>query len=402
MIQGMSAALSGIRAYINGTRSTANNIANLNTPGFRASRVNQASIEGGLGVRSVSTQTIANQGALISTGSPLDVAINGSGFFTVRTPNGGTGYTRAGAFSLNGSGKLVDAGGNLVQGFKLTTDSSGAVTKSGAAGDIELGGTQSAPKETTSFRMRINLDASAAAGSTFSTSFNVYNSQGEEATLTYTFTKQAGPGNAWDYQATGPAGTAVSGPGANGTVAFDSQGNMTAPAADQPLTISGFPSGAADLTAAWDVVDDATGTPNGDVTGFASESAATSITQDGYGTGVLQGYSVGSDGTITGRFSNGRSQPLYQLQMADFSNPSGMSQLGGGAFGETAQSGQPVYGAAGSGGFGSLQGSALETSNVDLAEQMVSLIQNQHGFSAQLKTIQTADETLGSLLNIKA
>lgn len=398
MIEGMGAALSGLRAYINRTRTTANNIANINTPGFKSSRVNLASM-GGRGVAAVSTQASGAQGALISTGGALDMALAGAGYFKVRTPSGGFAYTRAGTFRLDSDGKLADSGGNFVQGRKMTTDSAGKTVPAGAAGDVDLGSASGAPKETTSFRMGLNLDSRAAPGDEFTASFNVYNAEGEAAAVTYTFTKQAGA-NAWNFQAAGPQGTTVSGPGAAGAVAFDGQGNMTSPASDLSLTISGFPSGAADLAVAWDIAD-GSGAPLGDITGYASESAMTSITQDGRGAGTLTGFSVDAAGVISGLFSNGAARPLYRLELSDFNNPGGVSALGAGLYGETARSGQPVTGGAGAGGFGVIHGGALEASNVDIAEQMVNLIQNKTGFSAQVKTIQAADEMLGSILDIK-
>ncbi|MGK7345378.1 MAG: flagellar hook protein FlgE [Candidatus Nitrospinota bacterium M3_3B_026] len=399
MIEGMGAALSGLRAYINRTRATANNVANVNTPGFKASRVNLASMGEGRGVMTVSTQKSGAQGALIGGGGALDMAVAGAGYFKMRTPSGGQAYTRSGAFHLDSGGKLVDSGGNFVQGYKMTTDSAGNTVRAGAAGDIELGNAAGGPKETGSFRMGLNLDSRAAPGDTFTASFNVYNAEGEAAAVAYTFTKQAGA-NAWDFQAAGPQGTTVSGPAAAGTITFDGQGNMTSPASDLAGAISGFPSGAADLAVTWDIAD-GSGAPHGDITGYASKSAVTSITQDGHGAGTLAGFSVDSAGVVSGLFSNGATRPLYQLELSDFNNPGGLSALGAGLYGETAQSGQPITGGAGAGGFGVIHGGALEASNVDIAEQMVNLIQNKTGFSAQVKTIQTADEMLGSILDIK-
>jgi len=395
MIEAMGAALSGLRAYIDRTRTTANNIANLNTPGFKASRVNQSSIQGGLGVRPVSIQSLASQGSVFTTGSPLDMAISGDGFFVVRDPAGGTGYTRSGAFHMDSEGRLADANGNIAQGYSMAAGAVGAPT------DIALGGTQSAPGQTTAFRMGLNLSASAQAGDTFNTTFNAYNAEGEAVPVTYTFTKQAGANN-WDYQAAGPAGTSVSGPGSAGTLSFDGSGALVSPLADQALTISGFPSGAADLSLTWSFTDAATGTRYNDITGYASGSSVNTIVQDGYGAGALRGFSIDSSGVVSGVYDNGETQPLYQLQMANFNDPGGLSQLGGGMFGETAQSGQPIYGAAGTGGFGTVMGGLLEMSNVDLSEQMVNLIQNKHGFAAQIKAIQAADEMMGSILDIKA
>lgn len=401
MIEGLSAALSGLRAYVDRTRTTANNLANLRTPGFKTTRAVQTAAEGGRGARIVALQSLQSQGSLMTTGGALDMAISGSGYFRVKTSDGGFAYTRSGAFRMDASGRLVDPRGNAAQGYRITTAADGSTTQSGAASDIELSGATNSPRQSSGFRMGLNLDARAPAGTAFSTTFNVYNSQGEETPLTYTFTKQAG-GNSWNYQASGPAGTTVSGPGSAGTLTFDAQGKLTAPATDQALTISGFPSGAADLALNWDIADETTSAPHGDITGYASQSATNSITQDGSGAGILQGFAIDENGVVSGVFSNGAAEPMYQLQMANFNSPEGLSQLGEGLLGETAQSGQPVLGVAGAGGFGSIQGGALEMSNVDIAAQMVELIQNKVGFSAQIKSIQAADEMMGSILDIKA
>jgi flagellar hook protein FlgE len=408
----MYSGVSGLTTYGNAMNVTGDNIANVNTVGFKGNRAIFADIlansvangstamQFGRGSTITGVQASFSQGAFETTGNATDMAIQGAGFFVVKdTVNGGQYYTRAGQFTLNSSGQLVNPSNYVVQGYSLTTNASGVATRSGAATNIDIGGVQSVPKATTAFRLGINLNAGSSAAATFSSSFNAYNSLGETTTITYTFTKQAAS-QTWNYVASGPTGTALSGTGLSGTVTFNSAGVMNLPAVDPTLSITGFPSGAGPLTITWDLYNAVTAGSYGDVTGYAATSVTNSAVQDGYATGTLSGLSVDGSGIVSGLFSNGQTQQMWQVEMADFMSPWGLSRQGNSMFGETTQSGQPVLGTAKAGGFGTIYGSSLELSSVDLSQQFVDMIQNQRAYQANSKIVTTVDTMLGEVVNL--
>ncbi|MBF0169538.1 MAG: flagellar hook protein FlgE [Nitrospinae bacterium] len=413
----MYTGVSGLQTYGNAMNVTGDNIANVNTVGFRGNRAvfadilaNQVAngatnLQFGRGAAISDVSASFSQGSFETTGNATDMAIQGAGFFVVRNPGftNGTYYTRAGQFILDQNGKLSNANGYYVQGYQLSTNTSGAITRASSAGDIDISGVQSVPKATSTFKFGINLDAAASAGATFATSMNVYNAVGEPVTITYTFTKSVTPLE-WTFAATGPAGTVLAGTGVNGTATFSATGQLTqidgGAVANQTLTISGFPSGAQPLNTTWTLVNGVTGASLGELTSYASDSVTNSVVQDGYSTGVLRGLSVDGEGIISGLFSNGQTQQLYQVQLADFLSPWGLTRSGDTLFGETAQSGQPIFGVAKAGGFGSIYGSALEMSNVDLSEQFVTMIQNQRAYQANSRIVTTVDQMLQEVVNL--
>lgn len=390
MIDGFNAALSGLRAYANQANMAASNISNVNTQGFKAGRAVTQSLPGMMGVTTSIGQTPMTQGSIVYTGSGMDIGISGGGFIKVKGANGDIGYTRAGSLMTDSKGRLTDMNGNAVQGRSATVNSNGSVTWSGSTGDIYVDGVMGSPKQTSSFSMGLNLDASAANGTTFSSTANLYNSLGEAVPVTYNFTK-SGAGT-WNYSATAPSGLAFSGPGANGSMTFNQQGALTAPASGAPLQVSGFPSGAGAMTATWNPA-------GGEVTSFASASSTNSFTQDGNGGGGMSGFSVASDGVISAMV-NGQNQPVARVDLANFANPGGLSRGGGNVYYETAASGQPISGQPGAGSMGEIVPGSLELSNVDMGEQMVNLIQSKSGFAAQTRVIRANDEMLGSLMDI--
>ncbi|VAX23928.1 Flagellar hook protein FlgE [hydrothermal vent metagenome] len=407
----MYSGISGLMVYGDAMNVTGDNIANINTTGFKSSRAifadilansvanGSATLQFGRGALISNVTQEFSQGSFESTGNATDMAIQGTGFFVVRDKSsGGMFYTRAGQFTLNKDGLLVNPNDAVVQGYKMSTNASGAVTRSGTASDIDITGVQSTPRETSIFRLGINLNAAASAGATFSTSFNAYNSLGETTTVTYTFTKQT-TAQTWNYVAASSIGSVTA--GASGSVTFNSAGQITAPTTDQSMTVSGFGSGAGNLTMAWNLRNDAAGIPYYDVTGYAAESVTSSVVQDGYSTGVLRGTSVDQEGIISGLFSNGQTQQLWQIELADFLSPWGLSRQGNSLFAETRQSGQPILGIAKAGGFGTIYGSSLELSNVDLGQQFVDMIANQRAYQANSRIITTVDTMLQEAINLK-
>jgi flagellar hook protein FlgE len=380
------------------------NISNVNTVGFKGSKavfsdifstiLSNGSTTSQLGRGSQLQGTIQefSQGSFESSSNALDLALDGSGFFVV---NNGTGnfYTRAGQFRLNDDGLVQAITGEILQGQQITN---GVVSTT--VSDIDLAGVQSSPEASTTFTLGANLDASATATTTFTSPVTTYNSVGTQVIVSIQFTKVANA-NQWTYAVSPSEGTVTS--GASGTVTFDTSGQLSSPTTDQSIVIdfSAASTPAATQTLTWDLVN-ASGTTNGKLTGFAAASNNNSLVQDGFTTGTLIGLSTSSDGKISGLFNNGQTSELFQVTLGDFLAPSGLTRQGSNLFAESAESGQPVLGTAETGGFGSIVGQSLELSNVDLAEQFVTMIQTQQAFQASARIITTTDDLLTEAVNL--
>jgi flagellar hook protein FlgE len=383
------------------------NISNVNTVGFKESKavfsdifssiLTNGSVTSQLGRGSQLQGTIQSfsQGSFEASTNALDLAIDGSGFFVVNNGSGNF-YTRAGQFRLNDDGLVQAITGEILQGNQILN----GVTSTTAT-DINLAGVQSAPQASTTFQIGANLNSAATAASTFNTPITLYNSVGSQIILNTQFTKVAGS-NSWTYTLSPSDGTVTS--GASGTVTFDSSGQLATvngALADQTIVLdyssANPPAAAQSLT--WDLVDN-NGATNGKLTGFAAQSNNNSLVQDGFTTGTLVGLTVNAQGVIAGLFNNGQTDNLFQVVMADFLAPSGLTRQGQNLFAESAESGQPVLGVAETGGFGAIVGQSLELSNVDLAEQFVTLIQTQQAFQASARIITTADDLLTEAVNL--
>ena len=386
------------------------NISNVNTVGFKGSKavfsdifstiLTNGSVTSQLGRGSQLQGTIQefSQGSFESSSNALDLAIDGSGFFVVSpTSNSGNFYTRAGQFRLNDDGLVQAITGEILQGQQI----SNGVTSTSVT-DIDLAGVQSSPQASTGFTLGANLDASSTATSTFTSPVTLFNSVGTQVIASIQFTKVASA-NSWTYNITTSEGSVTS--GASGSVTFDNSGQLSlvggAAAADQTIVIdySTASSPAATQTLNWDLVG-ATGSTNGKLTGFAAESNNNSLVQDGFTTGTLVGLTVSDTGIIGGLFNNGQTDNLFQVTMADFLAPSGLTRQGQNLFAESAESGQSILGTARTGGFGAIVGSSLELSNVDLAEQFVTMIQTQQAFQASARIITTTDDLLTEAVNL--
>jgi flagellar hook protein FlgE len=336
-----------------------------------------------------------DQGAFETSSNSLDLAIDGNGFFIV---NNGIGnfYTRAGQFRLNEDGLVQAITGEILQGFEITQGVRGSTLK-----DIDLAGVQSAPQATTNFTLGVNLNAAASAGTTFVSPVSIFNSVGSQVILSVAYTKLA-TGNSWSYTLNPSQGTVSS--GASGTISFDTSGQLqdiNGSLANQTIVVdysSANPPAAAQ-TLTWEVVN-STGATNEKITGFAAESNNNSLVQNGFSTGRLVGLSVDSDGIINGLFNNGQSDDLFQVVLADFLAPTGLTRRGQNLFAESGQSGQPNIGFAEAGGFGSVLGGSLELSNVDLAKEFVTMIQTQQAFQASARIITTTDDLLSEAVNL--
>jgi len=407
-----SIPLSGLTAESTALSTIANNLSNQNTVGYKDKVVlfsdlfyqnlgttgSGDPIQVGAGTEVGSMPSLFTQGSVEATGVPTDVAIQGSGFFAVQQ-NGVTSYTRAGDFSLDVNNILVTSQGQQVLGYPAVN---GVINTGTGVVPLQLGaGTISPPTATTNVQLTTNLNAAANVGDTFSTPITVYDSLGAAHVLTYTFTN-TGPG-AWSYQVTIPAadtgGTGNPTVVNSGTLAFDSNGNLTSPAANVTgVTVGGLADGASNLTFNWNLYD-SNGT--GLLTQVAAPSSTSSTNQDGAGSGSLVNFSIGSDGTITGSFSNGKTQALGQLALATFASNDGLQLDGNTDFSPTLASGQAVLGAPGTGGRGTLSGGALELSNVDIATEFANLIVAQRGFEADAKAVTTFDQITQDTIALK-
>jgi flagellar hook protein FlgE len=398
--------LSGLSASETALNVISNNLANMNTVGFKDQTANFQDlfyqnmgtggnlIQVGGGTSIGSTTSNFTSGTVESTGVASDVAITGNGFFVVDDPiTGAQEYTRDGQFSVNASGDLVTAGGQLVMGYPSVN---GVVTPSATLSPMQVSmGAVSPASASANISQTTNLDVNSPAGTTYSTTMQVYDSEGESHVLTFNYTMNSA-GN-WTYQVTLPAAD-TGGAGAptvlaTGTLQFDSSGNLTAGStAPIAISINGLADNAAPMNLTWNLTS-----PSGAslVTQDSSTSGTSATTQDGYPSGTLQSYSVNGNGVIDGQFSNGRSVALGQLVLANFPNQQGLELAGGNTFQATLTSGSPVIGAANSGGLGSLTGGALELSNVDISTEFTELIQVQRSFEADARVITTLD-SIGS------
>jgi flagellar hook protein FlgE len=413
MLRSMFSGVSGLRTHQVMMDVIGNNIANVNTAGYKSGSVvfqdllsqllrgaggpvpglggtNPAQV--GLGVRLAGITTSFGQGALQLTGRSTDMAIQGDGFFVTEL-GGQQLYTRAGAFSFDTEGKLVTADGAVAQGW--AADPLGNIDKNQPLTDLKMPlGQTLAPVQTQNLKLGGNLPADAAVGATVTSSIKVYDAQGTQISVTFQFTKTAA--DQWSVQAESPDATGTLQPvGAPAALAFDPDtGALTAPPG---YTIT--PPGVWDANGI--AIDFGTAAAPDALSQFSGTTSVAALSQDGSALGTLQSFSIGQDGVVTGVFSNGRTQAIGQLALASFNNPAGLEKAGGAAFRATANSGLAQIGSAGSGGRGLISGGMLEMSNVDLAQEFTNLIVAQRGFQANSRVITASDELLQDLVNLK-
>jgi len=411
---GFQSGLSGLNAAAKNLDVIGNNVANANTVGFKGSRalfadVFAASLTGagtgqiGIGTKLSKVQQEFTQGNISVSNNPLDIAINGGGFFRLSN-NGTISYTRNGQFHLDNAGYIVSADNLQLTGY--TVDTSGNIITS-APQPIRLSTADIAPQATDAFDATLNLDSRATpiaaafdpndpATYTSSTSGTVYDSLGNAHVFTMYFTKTATAGQ-WALRATvdgGAVGDVNLGGGAGNPVNldFDSSGVLTTgmPVAGVSLTVGG----GAVSPLAFDL--DFSGTSQ-----YGAEFGVSALAQNGYTSGRLTGFNVGEDGVIVGRYSNGQANRLGQVVLANFSNASGLRSLGNNQWEETSDSGLAVIGAPQSSSLGSLQSAAVEDSNIDLTQELVNMITAQRVYQANAQTIKTQDQVLQTLVNLR-
>jgi flagellar hook protein FlgE len=410
-----SVALSGLNADTLALDVVGNNLANLNTTGFKGSSISfqdlvSQSIANGMaqvgqGVGLPITSRNFTQGSIQLASGSYNAAIQGNGFFQVKNAAGNSLYTRAGDFHLDATGNLVTATGDRVQGWSAVN---GVVSTTGATGDITVPASSlQTPTPTSNFSLNLNLNSAAGITgptSTFSAPIQVVDSLGQTHTLTMTFTKTAA--NAWTYDigipgedlASGTAGSPTS--VGNGTLTFDANGKLTAPAPPDPVavTVTGLADGASDLAVNWNIFN---ADQSSNITQFAQTSALSGSSQDGLTAAQVTQVAIADGGLIVANYSNGTKMVVGQLALASIANPESMIAVGNNNFELGVETATPAMGASGTGNRGTIEAGALESSTVDIAQEFTNLIVYQRSYQANSRVITTLDELTQDLLSMK-
>ncbi len=422
-------SVSGLAASSTAISVIGDNIANANTPGFKEKRAEFAAVLGqnitvgsgfaqvGAGARTNDIGTIFSQGTFEQTGRATDLGIEGRGFFVLEGDSGRT-YSRAGIFGFDSNGFLVDPGQSRVQGFGVDPVTG---QPNGALGDIQVNLPLSPPQATSSIELAMNLSSDETAipggfdptdpfaSSQAQETVPIFDSLGTRREATIFFTKTAA--DTWQYNVTLPDAQSGAPTGdpfvvqGTGDLVFDSSGqllsiaggtapptvtlNLDASNGAQPLQDITFSMGPIGAGAAGDPT-----------TSFATETATNAQLQDGFAPGQLASLEIDENGRLNGVFTNGNTQSLAQIGLANFGNVEGLTEIGGSQLAESISSGPPIIAAANTGNLGSIRSSSLEKSNVDLAQQFVNLIVSQRSFQANTRTVSVANELLANLVNL--
>lgn len=390
MLRSLYAGISGLRAEQTMLDVTSNNIANVNTVGFKSSSVQfqdtlsqlQSSAglattqkagtnpsQVGLGVKVAGIGTNLTEGAQTNTGNNLDAMVSGDGYFVTKVGSI-TGYTRAGSFHWDTQGRLSTTDGALVQGWPAVN---GTINTGLAPTTLTLPTGSVAPAIATSTAaMTGNLPSDSATGTTLQRDITTYAADGTARPLSITFT--AGASGAWTYSAT------VAGATATGSL---TTGGALVGGTGTTVTVGGITVDMSKMSA------------------YAGLSTAAIASQNGTAAGTLLSVTLGNDGTLSGTFSNGATLPIARLALGTFTNPEGLEKAGNSTMSATLNSGTVRYGTAGTDGYGSIASGALEASNVDLSQEFTNLIVAQRGFQANARIITTSDEILQELTQLK-
>ena len=416
---GFQQGLSGLNASSKNLEVIGNNVANSNTVGAKSSRAEfgdmyATAISGtgiGIGVNLQAVTQQFTQGTLSTTDSPLDLAINGNGFFEVN--NGGqTLYTRNGQFQASKDGFITTNAGLKLMGYPAAKD---GTIQPGAAVPLQMPTTGVDPNPTGKIEIKMNLDSRKAISLPVGTpqvdfnnaktyndaaSITVFDAKGQDVALTYYFQKSAT--DTWNVYASAN-GTSVSVDGAGNplpvtTINFPPNGGTpTAPLGTVPINIPSTTNSVGATTLPITAVAfDLTG-----ATQFGSGFGVTSLVQDGFTAGQFTGVSIEKSGIVTATYSNGQSKPAGQIELANFRNPQGLSPLGGNLWARSFASGDPTVGVPSSGNLGALQAGALEASNIDLTGELVNMIVAQRIYQANAQTIKTQDQVFQTLVNLR-
>lgn len=394
-----SIALTGLQADTVSLNTIGNNLANLNTTAFKKQSTtfedlfyqqigtsgSNNPLQVGVGTKVSGTATNFLQGSMATTGNSTDMALRGNGFFVVQQ-GGVQSLTRAGNFQLDSQGNLTTVNGEQVMGYPAT---GGVVNANTGLVPLTVPvGVNEAAQATQNFSITANLNAAATTGTQFTTPVTMYDSLGKSHAVTVTYSKTGA--NTWDYAITLPAGEASGTPVNNtGTLTFNSAGRLVSPAANiAGIQFPGLADGASDLNFNWNLYN-STGAAT--IAQSTAASSATGSSQDGFGSGTYQSFSVDANGVISASFNNGHTATIGQIAVATVTNTEGLTMVGNNNFMTTAASGAASIGVAGAGGRGTIEDSALEQSNVDISTEFADLIVAQRAFQANSKTVTTFD-----------
>ena len=404
--------LSGVNAAQSDIDTIGNNISNVDTAGFKSSTAQFSALYGsalatapGQGVSTTSLAQSFNEGTISQTGNPLDVAINGNGFFDLKTENG-TAYGRDGAFQISSGGYLVDANGNKVMGYAPTSNGA-AASGAGALQPIQISEANIAASATTKLTVGVNLPTSDKAINTTTTPFSVtnadsynqsttttvYDSLGTNMSLTTYFTQVSGSGspNQWqtNWGLTTSAGTLVAS-GAGPTLSFTSSGKLVT--GSGTISVAGLPDGAAPLS----IAESFSGS-----TLSGLDFGVNSVTNNGSGGGQFTNAQISDTGVVSGEYSNGGSKVFGTIALANFTNPQGLIATTGNVWTASNASGPATTGDPGTAALGQLESGALEGSNVDLSTQLVDLITAQQAYQSNVQSINIEQQNFQRLLTIQ-
>jgi flagellar hook protein FlgE len=400
---GFSQAVSGMNAASNNLDVIGNNIANSETTGFKSGSVSFADVfassQVGLGVKVAAVTQNFSDGTVNSNGNALNVAISNNGFFRLVDDSGAVHYSRDGNFSKNASNQLVNNSGLHVSGYaatgtpptiqqgtqpvNLTIPTAGLAAQATTTATMVAKLTSSAPILTDA-----NFNTADSSTYSFSQPMTSYDSQGNPHNISTYFVKTAD--NTWQVHAVDSSSTAAA---QNlGTLQFDTSGQLTATSA----TTFNINMASINGSSASSFALNLTGTQQQ----YATASSVSSQTANGYKAGDLTKYAINNDGTITGTYSNGQTQLLGQVVLANFANPQGLKSDGNNTWSATAESGQAIVGTAGNGNFGTLTSSALEGSNVDLSKELVNMIVAQRDYQSNAQTIKAQNAIMQTLVSL--
>jgi flagellar hook protein FlgE len=417
-------ALSGLNAASSDLKATGNNIANASTTGFKSSRtefvdvfsvgyggISSTAIGGGVRLAAVTQQF--SQGNVDFTDNNLDIAINGQGFF-VLSDGGARVLSRAGAFSSDRDGYIVNSSGQRLQVFPSITTASGVTFDTGRLSDLQLATSEGTPRATDEISSKLNLDASETVplvafnpalatpdpdSYNSSTSLTIYDSLGAQHSATQYFVKNGS--NDWSVHLKIDGAAITDSPV---HLVFTNQGVLSSAQNASAVGANGVaPVGpTTTFTAATGAQEIASlNLDFSTLTQYGSPFAVSALQQTGYATGRLSGIDIDAEGIISARYTNGQSQTLGKVALANVANPQGLSPQGDTVWGETFGAGDLVLGEAGTSSFGMMQSGALEASNVDIAAQLVNLITAQRNFQANAQVISTADTVTQTIINIR-